>query len=52
MTNIRQEDLIASIADALQFISYLHPLDFIHAMARPMKESESGGQRRHGPDPQ
>ena len=32
MTVIRQEDLIESIADALQFISYYHPLDFIRAM--------------------
>jgi fumarate hydratase, class I len=32
MTTIRQEDLIASIADALQYISYYHPKDFIQAM--------------------
>jgi fumarate hydratase class I len=31
-TVIRQQDLIESVADALQFISYYHPLDFIHAM--------------------
>ncbi|MEM7294665.1 MAG: GNAT family protein, partial [Pseudomonadota bacterium] len=29
MTTIRQEDLIESVADALQFISYYHPLDYI-----------------------
>jgi fumarate hydratase, class I len=32
MTTIRQQDFIASIADALQFISYYHPLDFIQAL--------------------
>jgi fumarate hydratase class I len=32
MTVIRQEDLISSIADSLQFISYFHPVDFIKAM--------------------
>ena len=32
MTVIKQDDLIASVADALQFISYYHPVDFIQAM--------------------
>ena len=32
MTVIKQEDLIQSVADALQFISYYHPKDFIQAM--------------------
>lgn len=31
-TMIRQNDLIESIADALQYISYYHPVDFIQAM--------------------
>ncbi len=31
-TVIRKDDLIESIADALQFISYYHPKDFIKAM--------------------
>ncbi|MGH1441095.1 MAG: fumarate hydratase [Cellvibrionaceae bacterium] len=31
-TVIKQDDVIASIADALQFISYYHPLDFIKAV--------------------
>lgn len=31
-TIIRQQDLIDSIADALQFISYYHPVDFIQAI--------------------
>jgi fumarate hydratase class I len=33
MTTIRQDDFIASIADALQHISYYHPLDYIRALA-------------------
>ena len=33
MTTIRQDDFIQSIADALQHISYYHPLDYIEALA-------------------
>lgn len=29
MTTIKQDDLIQSIADALQYISYYHPADYI-----------------------
>lgn len=32
MTVIRQDDLIQSVADALQYISYYHPVDFIQAV--------------------
>ncbi|MEY3018807.1 MAG: hypothetical protein RL336_1942 [Pseudomonadota bacterium] len=32
MTTIRQDDFIDSVADALQFISYYHPVDFIQAV--------------------
>ena len=32
MTTIRQEDFIQSIADAFQYISYYHPLDYIKAL--------------------
>ena len=32
MTVIRQDDFIDSVADALQFISYYHPKDFIDAV--------------------
>ena len=32
MTVIRQDDLIDSVADALQFISYYHPVDFVKAV--------------------
>ena len=41
MTTIRQDDLIESIADALQFISYYHPLDFIQAVNRAYEREES-----------
>lgn len=42
MTVIRQEDLIQSVADALQYISYYHSLDFIQAVheAYLLEESE------------
>ncbi|MCB2085817.1 MAG: fumarate hydratase [Sphingomonadaceae bacterium] len=32
MTVIRESDLIESVADALQFISYYHPMDYIRAL--------------------
>ena len=32
MSVIRQDDFIDSVADALQFISYYHPLDFVKAV--------------------
>ena len=34
MTAIRQEDLIQSIADAFQYISFYHPLDYIQALGQ------------------
>lgn len=34
MRKIAQEDLVTSIADALQFISYTHPVDFVQALRR------------------
>ena len=41
MTLIRQEDFIQSIADALQYISYYHPLDFIQALNAAYQKEES-----------
>ncbi len=41
MTLIKQNDLIDSVADALQFISYYHPLDFIHAVHEAYQREES-----------
>ncbi len=41
MSTIRQADLIASVADALQFISYFHPQDYIQALARAYELEQS-----------
>jgi fumarate hydratase class I len=41
MTAIRQQDLIASIADALQFISYYHPQDYVRSLAEAYRREES-----------
>jgi fumarate hydratase class I len=41
MTVIKQEDLIQSIADAFQFISYYHPLDYITALGEAYEREES-----------
>nr|WP_298248568.1 fumarate hydratase [uncultured Halomonas sp.] len=41
MTVIRQDDLIQSVADALQYISYYHPKDFIDAMAQAHEREEN-----------
>lgn len=41
MTVIKQDDLIQSVADALQYISYYHPLDFIEAMKEAYDREES-----------
>ena len=40
-TYIKQQDFIQSIADALQFISYYHPKDFIDAMKLAYDKEES-----------
>jgi fumarate hydratase class I len=41
MTVIRAEDLIQSVADALQYISYYHPADFIAAVGEAYEREES-----------
>ncbi|MFN3370693.1 MAG: fumarate hydratase [Sphingomonadaceae bacterium] len=41
MARIAQEDVIASIADALQHISYYHPIDYIEALGRAYRLEES-----------
>ena len=41
MTIIRQDDFIQSIADALQFISYYHPKDFIDALYASYQKEQS-----------
>ena len=41
MTVIRQEDLIASVAGALQYISYYHPVDYIRSLASAYDREQS-----------
>src|SRR5271168_596265 len=41
MTAIRQEDFIQSVADALQYISYYHPVDYITNLAKAYEREES-----------
>ena len=41
MAVIKQEDVIQSVADALQFISYYHPVDFIRAMRAAYEREQS-----------
>jgi fumarate hydratase class I len=38
---IKQADFIQSIADALQYISYYHPVDYITSLARAYEREES-----------
>jgi fumarate hydratase, class I len=45
MTIIKQDDLIQSIADALQFISYYHPVDFIQSLTRAYEKEQSPAAR-------
>src|SRR4249920_24407 len=45
MTTIRAEHLIQSIADALQFISYYHPRDYIQALGRAYEREQSPAAR-------
>ena len=41
MTAIRQADVIQSVADALQYISYYHPIDYITALGEAYRAEES-----------
>ena len=45
MTVIRQADLVQSVADALQFISYYHPRDYIQALGRAYEREQSGAAK-------
>jgi fumarate hydratase class I len=40
-TIIREADLIESVADALQYISYYHPMDYIRALGAAYEAEES-----------
>src|SRR5436305_13221066 len=45
MAVIRQQDLIDSVKDALQYISYYHPMDFIEAFGEAYAVEESPAAR-------
>lgn len=45
MAVIRQQDFVESIADALQFISYYHPSDFVSALADAYRREASPAAR-------
>jgi fumarate hydratase, class I len=45
MTEIRQEDFILSVAGALQYISYYHPVDYITSLARAYEREQSPAAR-------
>jgi len=45
MTVIKQEDFISSIADAFQYISYYHPLDYIQALGKAYEREESAAAK-------
>ena len=42
---IKQQDLIDSIEDALQYISYYHPLDFIQALEKAYHKEQSSAAK-------
>src|SRR3954469_1841937 len=45
MTTIEQDDFIASVADALQYISHYHPPDFIRALGDAYRREQSPAAR-------
>src|SRR5438067_940690 len=45
MKTIKKADLIQSIADALQFISYYHPRDYLQALGRAYERERSPGAK-------
>ncbi|MGO9325387.1 MAG: fumarate hydratase [Terracidiphilus sp.] len=45
MTIIRQEDFISSVAGALQYISYYHPVDYIRSLAQAYEREQSPAAR-------
>ncbi len=45
MTTIKQKDLIESVADALQYISYYHPIDYIEALTKAWEREKSASAK-------
>ncbi|MEZ8742988.1 fumarate hydratase [Photobacterium swingsii] len=45
MTVIKKHDVIESVADALQYISYYHPLDFVQALEKAYNKEQSSAAK-------
>ncbi len=45
MSTIRRDDLVQSVADALQFISFYHPADYIRALGRAYEREQSAAAK-------
>src|SRR4030081_273250 len=45
MSVIQRDHLVQSVADALQFISYYHPADYIRALARAYEREQSAAAK-------
>src|SRR6266403_6405251 len=45
MTTIRKDDLVESVAAALQYISYYHPVDYIRSLGRAYQLEASPAAR-------
>src|SRR5579862_101739 len=45
MATINQDDFIRSVADALQYISFYHPVDYIKNLARAYEKEQSPAAR-------
>lgn len=45
MSTIREDDVVQSVADALQYISYYHPADFIQAIHKAYLAEESSAAK-------
>jgi len=45
MSVIRRDHLVQSVADALQFISYCHPADYIRALSRAYEREQSAAAK-------
>src|SRR5437868_11650178 len=45
MKTIKKTDLIESIADGLQFISYYHPRDYLQALGRAYEREQSAAAK-------
>jgi len=45
MATIRKDDLVESVAAALQFISYFHPVDYVRSLGRAYQAEASPAAR-------